>query len=146
MGLNLISLPYHRFANAFICNTWVKEVNIGASGVTNHFLWHYSDVIMGMMASQITSLTIIYSTVYSGADQRKHQSSASLAFVRRIYRWPMNSPHKRPVTPKMLPLDDVIMVSANGCSIRQNHSNSFEPVLANLFLTVQYCYSLKHAD
>ena len=35
---------------------------------------HYSDVIMGAMASQITSLTIVCSTVYSGADQRKHQS------------------------------------------------------------------------
>ena len=42
---------------------------------------HYGDVIMGTMASQITRLTIFYSTVYSGADQRKHQSSASLAFV-----------------------------------------------------------------
>ena len=42
---------------------------------------HYSDVIMGMMASQITSLTIVYLTAYSGADQQKHQSSASLAVV-----------------------------------------------------------------
>ena len=55
---------------------------------------HYSNVIMSVMASQITSLTIIFSTVYSGADQRKHQSSASLAFVRGIHRWPVNSPHK----------------------------------------------------
>ena len=53
---------------------------------------HYSDVITGAMASQITSLTIVYSTVYSGADQRKHQRSASLAFVRGIHRWPVNSP------------------------------------------------------
>ena len=52
---------------------------------------------MSLMASQITSLTIIYSTVYSGADQRTHQSSASLAFVRGIHRWPVNSPRKRPV-------------------------------------------------
>ena len=43
---------------------------------------HYSDVIMSAMASQITSLTIVYSTLYLGADQRNHQSSASLAFVR----------------------------------------------------------------
>ena len=65
---------------------------------------HYSGVIMGAMASQITSLTIIiiHSTVYSG-DQRKHQSSASLAFVRGIHRWPVNSPHKWPVTRKMFP-------------------------------------------
>ena len=48
--------------------------------------YHYDDVIMTAMASQITSLTIVYSTVYSDADQRKHQSSASLAFVRGIHR------------------------------------------------------------
>ena len=53
---------------------------------------HYNDVTMGEMASQITSLTIVYSTVYSGTDQRKHQSSASLAFVRGIHRWPVNTP------------------------------------------------------
>ena len=49
---------------------------------------HYSDVIRGMMVSQITSLAIVYLTIYSGADQRKHQSSASLAFVRGIHLWP----------------------------------------------------------
>ena len=65
---------------------------------------------MGAMASQITNLTIVYSTVYSGADQRKHQSSASLAFVRGIHRGPVNSPHKGSVTRKMFPVDDVIMV------------------------------------
>ena len=57
-------------------------------------LCHYSDVRMGKIASQITSLTIVYSTVYSDADQRKHQSSASLAFERRIHRGSVNSPHK----------------------------------------------------
>ena len=57
-------------------------------------------VIMSVMASQITSLTIVYSTVYSGADQRKHQSSASLAIVRGIHRSPVNSPCKGPVTRK----------------------------------------------
>ena len=74
---------------------------------------HYDDVIMDTMASQITSLAIVYSTVYSGADQRKHQSSASLAFVRGIHRRPVNSPHKLPVTRKMIPFDDVIM----GCHL-----------------------------
>ena len=49
-------------------------------------LFHYNDVIMGTIASQITSLTIVYSTISSGADQRKHQSPASLAFVREIHR------------------------------------------------------------
>ena len=71
--------------------------------------YHYDDVTMSLMASQITSLTIVYSTVYSGADQRKHQSSASLAFVRGIHRGQVNSPHKWPVTRKMFPFDDVIM-------------------------------------
>ena len=70
---------------------------------------HYNDVIIGAIASQITSLTIVYSMVYSGADQRKHESSASLAFVRGIHRGPVNSPHKWPVTRKMFPFDDVIM-------------------------------------
>ena len=54
--------------------------------------------------------SIVYSIVYSGADQRKHQISASLAFVWGIHRWPVNSPHKGPVTRKMLPFDDVIML------------------------------------
>ena len=72
--------------------------------------WHYGDVVMGTMASQIASLTIVYSTVYSGADQRKHQSSASLAFVPGIHRGPVNFPLKWPVTRKMFPFDDVIMI------------------------------------
>ena len=76
----------------------------------NMLKWrHYSDVIMGTMASQITSLTIVYSTIYSGADQRQYQSSVSLAFVRGIHRWLVNSPHKGPVTRKRFPFDDVIM-------------------------------------
>ena len=70
---------------------------------------HYSDATMGTIASQITSLTIVYSALYSDADQREHQSSASLAFVQGIHRWPVNSPHKWPVTRKMFPFDDVIM-------------------------------------
>ena len=64
---------------------------------------------MGALASQITSLTIVYSTEYSDADQSKHQSSASLAFVRGTHRGPVNSPHEWPVTRKMFPFDDVIM-------------------------------------
>ena len=77
---------------------------------------HYCDVIMGPMASQITSLTFVYSIVYSGTDQRKHQSSASLAFVRGIHPRPVNSPHKWPVTRKMFPFDDVIMANILGPS------------------------------
>ena len=70
---------------------------------------HYNDVIMGAIASQITSLTIVFSSVYLDTDQRKHQGSAPMAFVRGIHRRPVNSPHKWPVTRKMFPFDDVIM-------------------------------------
>ena len=69
----------------------------------------YSEVIMGTVASQITSLTIVYSTVYSDADQRKHQSSTSLAFVWGIHQGLVNSPQKWPVTRKMFPFDYIIM-------------------------------------
>ena len=62
---------------------------------------------MNAMASQITGVSIVYSAVYSGADQRKW--SASLASVREIHRWPVNSPHKGSVTRKMFPFDDIIM-------------------------------------
>ena len=83
-----------------------------AKWVWRWLIWpHYSDVIMGTMASQITSLAITYSSVYADADQRKHQSSASLAFVRGIHRDLVNSPHTGPVTRKMFPFDDVIMTN-----------------------------------
>ena len=62
------------------------------------------------MASQIISLTIVYSTDYTGADQRKYQGPASLAFVRGIHLRPGNSPHKGPVTRQTFPFDDVIMI------------------------------------
>ena len=62
---------------------------------------HHNDVLMGAIASQITSLTIVFSVIYLDTDQRKHQSSASLAFVWGIHRG-------RPVTRKMFPFDDVI--------------------------------------
>ena len=61
------------------------------------------------MAAQITSVFIVYPIVSSGTDQRKQHSSASLAFERGIHRGPVNSPHRRPVTRKMSPFDDVIM-------------------------------------
>ena len=75
----------------------------------NIIITHYNDGTMGTMASQITSLKIVFSTVYSGPDQRKHNSSASLAFVQGIHRGPVNSPHKWPVTRKMFPFDGIIM-------------------------------------
>ena len=55
---------------------------------------------MSGMAFQITSLTIVYLIAYSGTDQRRYQSCVSLAFMRGIHRWPVNSPHKWPATRK----------------------------------------------
>ena len=89
---------------------------------------HYNDVIMGTVASQITSLTIVYSTVNSDADQRKHQSSASLAFVRGIHLGLVNSPHKWPVTQKMFPFDNVIKTrtSSMGNELHQKDGTFFQ--------------------
>ena len=71
---------------------------------------------MVVIASQITSLAIAYSTIYSDVDQRKHQSSASLAFMRGIHRWPVNSQHKWPITRKMFPFDDLFMICCFMCA------------------------------
>ena len=90
--------------NAPFISVYARKSVINVTIIT-----HYSDVIMSLMASQITSLTIVYSAVYSGTDERKHQSSASLAFFRGIHQWLANSPHKGPVMRKMFPFDDVIM-------------------------------------
>ena len=103
---------------------------------------HYNDVIMSAMASQITSLKIAYSTVCSGADQRKHQSSPSLASVRGIHRSPVNFPHKRPVTRRMFPFDDVIMWTrhvAHGVTINESQwmpRRSCNPLIAALARTI----------
>ena len=102
--------------NFIVSNPNATDVSIDHFVFDNHNLCiscglgHYDDVIVSVVASQITSLTIVYSTVYPDSDQRKHQSSVSLAFVWGIHRGPVNSPHKWPVTRKMSPLDDVIMV------------------------------------
>ena len=89
----------------------VISYNIGQCYNNTRLYSNFSDVIISVMFSQITSVTIVYSTVCSGTDQtqRKHQSSASLTFVRGIHWWPVNSPHKGPVTWKRFPFDDIIM-------------------------------------
>ena len=87
---------------------------------------HYSDVIMSAMASQITGVWMVCSTVCSGADQRKHQSSASLVFVRGIHRWPLNSPHKGPVTRKRFPFDDVATLGRHHNTVLCNDAFIFD--------------------
>ena len=97
----MISKRFHYWPFTYV--TIIFAVNY------THNVWHYNDVIMGAIVSQITSLTIVYSTVYSDADERKHQSSTSMTFVWGIHRWPVNSSHKWPATRKIFPFDDVIM-------------------------------------
>ena len=87
--------------------TWNTLVQIGFSGIS---IQHYSGIIISSMASQITGISVVYSTICSGAHKRKHQSSASLTFVKEIHRWPGTSPHKGPETRKMIPFDEVIMI------------------------------------
>ena len=91
-----------------IRKTWPSAI---LSTLANIDDMHYNDVIMSTIASQISGVTIVYSTVSSGINQRKHQSSASLASCAGIHRRPVNSPHKCPVTRKMFRFDDVIMWS-----------------------------------
>ena len=112
------------FFNILFCNrdkkkTLVNNILSGESTGDRGPIRHNNNVIMGTIAFQITSLTIVYAAVYSDADQRKHQSSASLAFVRGIHRGPVNSPHKWPVTRKIFPFDDVIMAEGVSISGRQ---------------------------
>ena len=106
-----VSSEFEVRSNFHICCCWALGCILVFIIWDHVILRHYTDVIMGAITSQISSLTIVYSTVYSDADQRKHQSSASRAFVWGIHRWPVNSPRKWPVTQKMVPFDDVIMTS-----------------------------------
>ena len=87
---------------------------------------------MGAMASQITSLIIVYSAVYSGLYQRKHQTPR---------HWPLcgNSPHKWPVTRKMFPFDDVIMTASTRKVANRLWSNG-----ARIDADIQYNYSFYH--
>ena len=79
---------------------WIKLVWKCYLQSSSHFVFpgHYSDVIINMVASQITGVSIVCSAVCSCADQRINQGSASLGFVREIHRWPVNSPHKWPAS------------------------------------------------
>ena len=103
-----ITFPFPNFSGAAV-EVWEWKSNFILHFTGHVVTYHHGDVIMGAIASQITSLMIVYSTIYSDVDQRKHQSFALLAFVRGIHRGPVNSPHKWPVTRKMFPFDDVFM-------------------------------------
>ena len=93
-------------------------------------VWACSDVIISAMASQSTGVSIVYSTVCAGADQRKHQRSASPAFMRGINRWPGNSPHKGLVRRKCFHL----MTSSCIIDIRLDSVFSTYSIYAGIFL------------
>ena len=101
---------------------------------------HYNDDIMSAIASQITSLTIVYPTAYSRRRSKKHQNSASLAFVRGIHRWPVNSPHKGPVTRKMFPFDDVIMKASAGTVLALKLHTLSTRFLLLFFISNHHCW------
>ena len=105
---------------------------------THGVISYYNDIIMGVMASQITSLTIVDSTVYSDTDQRKHQSSMSLMFVGGIHRWPVNSLHKLPVMRKMFPSDDVFRSLVIDFNINFVHTTKFDLVFMQLWYDLSF--------
>ena len=96
---------------------------------------------MSAMASQINCLTIVYSSVYSGADQRKHQSSASLAFVRGIHRSPVNSPNTGPITRNIVAFDDVKLGVTLGkewnSSLAKGECQSINPTKQNTYIAIR---------
>ena len=103
-----LTITNHVMIKGLIMVMCCNDIN---SQVSSHcavwsLLWHHN----GRMASQITSLMIVYSIIHLGAGQRKHQSSASLDFVQRIHQRPVNYQHKTPVIQKMFPFDDVIII------------------------------------
>ena len=92
-GFKRFTLPWHHNGRDGISNHQPRGCLL-YDLASKDYTHHYRDIIMGAMAFQITSLAVVYSTIYSGADQRKHKSSAS----------PVNYPHKGPVTRKWLHL------------------------------------------
>ena len=102
-----------------------QSSNMQSLHLDNVQVWHASlQWRHNAVASQISSVSTICSTICSDADQRKHQSSASLAFVMGIHRWPVNSPHKGPVTRKMFSFDDVVMCSYSSLETTVNYDKS----------------------
>ena len=111
--------PWAHYAHLAVLNNVVLEMRHWANNkfqlldCTQIHSNLYNDVTMSAITSQITNLMIAYSTVYSGADQWQHQSSASLDFLWGIHQWLVNFSHKGPLIRKTFPFDDVIMFRAN---------------------------------
>ena len=105
-------------SEAMLGNTWLLTQILTWKIISNASFWlidgpatgltHYSDVLMGVMASQITGVLIICPTVCSGADEKASKLRVT-GRCEGINRWPVDSPHKGPVSRKMFPFDDIIM-------------------------------------
>ena len=109
MDFQLLS-TWNKTSNAIFVVVAVAAVVVVVASVAVAGV-HYGDVIMSAMASRMTGISIVCSTVCLCADQRK--SSKTLAFVRGIHRQPVDSPHKGPVKRKLFPFYDVIMSSSS---------------------------------
>ena len=110
-GRPIMSLIYICPSNLLLFCRQQRGLSLNARRSSVRFPSHYSDVIIGAMASQTSSLMIVYSTGYLGADVRKISKIRVNGLVRGIHWWPVNSQHKGPVTRKMFPFDDVIMTN-----------------------------------
>ena len=103
-------------------NKWCLSAALSAIGLCT---CHYSNAIINAMASQITGVSIVYSTVLQAQIRENIKVPRHWQFVREIHRWPVNAPHKRPVTRKMFPFDDVILY----------HQSAVPALLTNIFGT-----------
>ena len=101
------AVPSHLQTHCWIIISWTLSKTINLS--KNVMIVVYENVMMRVMASQITGSPASRLFAQPFEDLIEHKNSASLAFVRIIYRWPVDSPHKGPVTRNMFPFDDVIM-------------------------------------
>ena len=102
------------------------------------WMMHYSDAIMCAMASQITSLTIVYSTVYSGAGHRKTPNLRVTGLCWGIHRWPVNSPHKWPVTRKIFHLMTSSWIVIVACSVRDVAAGPYMTIIRTYYSHGEY--------
>ena len=124
--------------------SWSSADRLGSNYMYNRVIndFHYDDVIMDIMASQITGHWVVCFTLCLSQHQRKHQGPRYWSFVRKIHRWPVNFPHKGPVTRKMFPFDDVIMIAYEGELILQvwRYTATRKPlIIANDFWSLALC-------
>ena len=111
-SINTIVLTFTSLVMAGLDQSYIPIISTWSAA---RYHQHYNKVIIGAMAPQTASVSIVHSTICSGTDLRKHQSFGSLTFVRGILRWPVNSPHKGAVTRKCFHL----MTSSRISSVKQ---------------------------